>query len=216
MHVRGRLRAAQPPGLLLLGFGVAYGWRKVVRPLAQAGYVMRRPAGYGRTTGWDGNYDGDLNSFRILNLIRDVLGLLSALGYRSVAGVIGHDFGSPVAAWCSLVRPDVFRSVALMSAPFAGLRCRSRPATVRRRRLHGRSRRGAERRARSCRGHGSTTSDATPPARPTRTCAAARRVSMRSARVLSREERGLAKAAVSLAPGRPEAHEDAHLLHHGP
>ena len=26
----------------------------------------------------------------------------------------------PVAAWCALVRPDVFRSVALMSAPFAG------------------------------------------------------------------------------------------------
>jgi pimeloyl-ACP methyl ester carboxylesterase len=34
--------------------------------------------------------------------------------------VIGHDFGSPVAAWCALVRPDVFRSVALMSAPFPG------------------------------------------------------------------------------------------------
>ena len=26
----------------------------------------------------------------------------------------------PVAAWCALVRPDVFRSVALMSAPFEG------------------------------------------------------------------------------------------------
>jgi pimeloyl-ACP methyl ester carboxylesterase len=37
-----------------------------------------------------------------------------------VAAVIGHDFGSPVAAWCALVRPDVFRSVVLMSAPFAG------------------------------------------------------------------------------------------------
>ena len=34
--------------------------------------------------------------------------------------MVGHDFGSPVAAWCALVRPDVFRSVALMSAPFAG------------------------------------------------------------------------------------------------
>jgi pimeloyl-ACP methyl ester carboxylesterase len=34
--------------------------------------------------------------------------------------VVGHDFGSPVAAWCALLRPDVFRSVVLMSAPFAG------------------------------------------------------------------------------------------------
>ena len=34
--------------------------------------------------------------------------------------VVGHDFGSSVAAWCALIRPDVFRSVALMSAPFDG------------------------------------------------------------------------------------------------
>jgi pimeloyl-ACP methyl ester carboxylesterase len=33
---------------------------------------------------------------------------------------VGHDFGAPVAACCALARPDVFRSVALMSAPFAG------------------------------------------------------------------------------------------------
>ena len=113
----------RPCLLLLHGFPeLAISWRKVMLPLAAAGFHVVAPdqRGYGRTTGWDGNYDGDLGSFRILNLIRDVLGLLSALGYRSVAGVIGHDFGSPVAAWCSLVRPDVFRSVALMSAPFAG------------------------------------------------------------------------------------------------
>jgi pimeloyl-ACP methyl ester carboxylesterase len=91
-------------------------------PLSSAGYHVIAPdqRGYGRTTGWDGDYDGDVGSFRFLNLVRDVLGLVSALGYRSVAAVVGHDFGSPVAAWCSLIRPDVFRSVVLMSAPFAG------------------------------------------------------------------------------------------------
>jgi pimeloyl-ACP methyl ester carboxylesterase len=52
--------------------------------------------------------------------VKDVLGLVFALGYRSVHAVVGHDFGSPVAAYCALVRPDVFRSVVLMSAPFAG------------------------------------------------------------------------------------------------
>ena len=66
------------------------------------------------------DYDGDLGSFRLLNLVRDALGLVSAFGYASVDAVVGHDFGSSVAAWCALVRPDVFRSVALMSAPFAG------------------------------------------------------------------------------------------------
>jgi pimeloyl-ACP methyl ester carboxylesterase len=52
--------------------------------------------------------------------VRDALGLVSAFGYSSVDAVIGHDFGSSVAAWCALIRPDVFRSVVMMSAPFAG------------------------------------------------------------------------------------------------
>src|SRR4030081_1199349 len=109
--------------LLLHGFPeLAYSWRKVMPALAAAGYHVIAPdqRGYGRTTGWDGNYDGDLNSFRLLNLVRDALGLVSALGYRFVDAVVGHDFGSSVAAWCALVRPDVFRSVVVMSAPFAG------------------------------------------------------------------------------------------------
>lgn len=113
----------RPCVLLLHGFPeLAYSWRKVMLPLAQAGFYVVAPdqRGYGRTTGWDGRYDGDLASFRYVNLVRDAVGLVSALGYRSVTTVVGHDFGSPVAAWCSLIRPDVFRSVVLMSAPFAG------------------------------------------------------------------------------------------------
>ncbi len=113
----------RPFVLLLHGFPeLAYSWRKVMPPLASAGYHVIAPdqRGYGRTTGWDGNYDGDLSSFSTLNMVRDALGLVSALGYGSLAAVVGHDAGSPVAAWCSLIRPDVFRSVAMMSAPFAG------------------------------------------------------------------------------------------------
>ena len=114
---------ARPVLLLLHGFPeLAYSWRKVMLPLAQAGFHVIAPdqRGYGRTTGWDGAYDGDVASFRLSNLATDALGLLAALGLRSVAAVIGHDFGSPVAACCALVRPDVFHAVALMSAPFAG------------------------------------------------------------------------------------------------
>jgi len=113
----------RPCVLLLHGFPeLAYSWRKVMLPLAEAGFHVVAPdqRGYGRTTGWDVDYDGELGSFRFLNLVRDAMGLVSALGYRSVAAVIGHDFGSPVAAYCSLIRPDVFRAVALMSAPFGG------------------------------------------------------------------------------------------------
>ncbi len=113
----------RPCVLLLHGFPeLAYSWRKVMRPLAEAGYHVVAPdqRGYGRTTGWNGAYDGDLAPFGPLNLVRDALGLLAALGHASVAAVVGHDFGSPVAACCALARPDVFRAVALMSAPFTG------------------------------------------------------------------------------------------------
>ena len=105
----------RPCILLLHGFPeLAYSWRKVMLPLAAAGYHAVAPdqRGYGRTAGWDAAYDGDLDSFRLPNLVRDALGLVSALGYRSVAAVVGHDFGSPVAAYCAVIRPDVFQSVA--------------------------------------------------------------------------------------------------------
>jgi pimeloyl-ACP methyl ester carboxylesterase len=125
MHVleAGYETRGRPCVLLLHGFPeLSFSWRKVMPALADAGYHVIAPdqRGYGRTTGWDASYDGDLNSFRLLNLVRDALGLVSAFGYPSIDAVVGHDFGSSVAAWCALVRPDVFRSVALMSAPFAG------------------------------------------------------------------------------------------------
>jgi pimeloyl-ACP methyl ester carboxylesterase len=125
MHLleAGHETPGRPCVLLLHGFPeLAYSWRKVMPALAAEGFHVIAPdqRGYGRTTGWDGDYDGDVASFRMLNLVHDALGLVFALGYRSVAAVIGHDFGSPVAAWCALVRPDVFRAVVLMSAPFAG------------------------------------------------------------------------------------------------
>lgn len=113
----------RPCVLLLHGFPeLAYSWRKVMLPLAEAGYRVVAPdqRGYGRTTGWQQGYDAALDEFRLLNLVDDAVGLLTVLGHDSVAAVVGHDFGSPVAAWCALTRPDVFRSVALMSAPFAG------------------------------------------------------------------------------------------------
>src|SRR6202165_4344445 len=125
MHVleAGFEGEGRPCVLLLHGVPeLAYSWRKVMVPLAAAGVHVVAPdqRGYGRTTGWDADYDGELAPFRLLNLVRDALGLVAALGCRAVAAVVGHDFGAPVAAWCALVRPDVFRSVALMSAPFTG------------------------------------------------------------------------------------------------
>jgi pimeloyl-ACP methyl ester carboxylesterase len=123
MHVLEAGDESRPCLLLLHGFPeLAYSWRKVMLPLAAAGFHVVAPdqRGYGRTTGWEAGYDADLMPFRMLNVVKDALSLVFALGHRSVAAVIGHDFGSPVAAFCALARPDVFRSVVLMSAPFAG------------------------------------------------------------------------------------------------
>jgi pimeloyl-ACP methyl ester carboxylesterase len=125
MHVleAGFAERHRPCVLLLHGFPeLAYSWRKLMLPLAAAGYRVIAPdqRGYGRTSGGDSRYDGDLALSRMTNLVRDTTALVSALGFRSVAAVVGRDFGSPVAAWCALLRPDVFRSVILMSAPFAG------------------------------------------------------------------------------------------------
>jgi pimeloyl-ACP methyl ester carboxylesterase len=125
LHVleAGLARPRRPCLLLLHGFPeLAFSWRRIMPPLAEAGFYVVAPdqRGYGRTTGWAADYDGDPGPFRILNAVRDALGLVSALGCREVAAVVGHDFGASVAAWCALARPDVFRSLALMSAPFAG------------------------------------------------------------------------------------------------
>ncbi|WP_218064107.1 alpha/beta fold hydrolase [Nguyenibacter vanlangensis] len=115
--------SGRPLALLLHGFpDLAYGWRHLIPILADAGYHVVAPdqRGFGRTTGWVNGYDAPLGPFSLLNMTRDALGLVSALGFRRTAMLVGHDFGSPVAAYCALARPDVFPSVVLMSAPFPG------------------------------------------------------------------------------------------------
>ncbi len=114
---------SRPAVLLLHGFPeLAYSWRKVMPSLAAAGYHVIAPdqRGYGRTVGWDDSYDADQDAFRILNMTRDAIGLVYALGHRSVAMVVGHDAGAPVASWSALIRPDIFRSITIMSSPFEG------------------------------------------------------------------------------------------------
>jgi pimeloyl-ACP methyl ester carboxylesterase len=113
----------RPLVLLLHGFPeLAYSWRKVMPSLAAEGYHVIAPdqRGYGRTLGWDDSYDADGDPFRILNMTRDAIALVYALGYRTVAMVVGHDAGAPIACWSALIRPDIFHSVTIMSSPFEG------------------------------------------------------------------------------------------------
>ncbi|KAG5654416.1 hypothetical protein H0H81_002605 [Sphagnurus paluster] len=121
-----------PPPLLILLHGfpeLAYSWRKIMIPLSNAGYYVVAPdqRGYGRTkrrgvqhTHDHYAFEDDLAPFRMLNLVTDVVALVYTLGYTSVAAVVGHDFGSRVAGHCALIRPDVFKAVVMMSAPYTG------------------------------------------------------------------------------------------------
>ncbi len=126
MHVleAGFETNGRPCVLLLHGFPeLAFSWRKVMPALAAAGYHVIAPdqRGYGRTTGWDADYDGDLALVPAAPIwCATRSGWCRRSAIARVDAVIGHDFGSSVAAWCALIRPDVFRSVVMMSAPFGG------------------------------------------------------------------------------------------------
>src|SRR6516164_3207148 len=72
----------RPCVLLLHGYPeLAYGWRKVMLPLAAAGFHVLAPdmRGYGRTTGWDDSYDGDVFLFRHHREISGLLALEDAV-----------------------------------------------------------------------------------------------------------------------------------------
>ena len=102
MHVleAGFETAGRPVVVLLHGFPeLAFSWRKVMPALAAAGYHVLAPdqRGYGRTSGSDVSFDDDLAPFRLLNLVRDIVGLVRAFGLQSVDAVVGHDFGASVA-----------------------------------------------------------------------------------------------------------------------
>lgn len=113
---------AAPCVLLLHGFPeIAYSWRKILPRLAEAGYLAVAPdlRGYGRTATRRTAFDEDLTPYSMMSRLLDVLSLMSALGRQQIA-LVGHDYGSWVAGFCALARPDVFTSLTLMSAPFTG------------------------------------------------------------------------------------------------
>lgn len=124
MHIlESGFEGARPCVILLHGFPeLAYTWRNQLPALAQAGFHVIAPdlRGYGRSVTAPVKFDDDLLPYSLLNRVTDVLGLARALGITKVACVVGHDWGGPTAAWCALIRPDIFQSVVLMSTPFDG------------------------------------------------------------------------------------------------
>jgi pimeloyl-ACP methyl ester carboxylesterase len=113
----------RPLVLLLHGFpNLAYSWRKVLPALAAAGFYAVAPdcRGFGRTAGWDDSWDADPYPFLAVNMVRDQIALVSALGYRKTAMMVGHDQGSLLAGLGALIRPDVFPLLSLIGGGFGG------------------------------------------------------------------------------------------------
>ncbi|MFI9839540.1 alpha/beta fold hydrolase [Nonomuraea sp. NPDC051941] len=116
----GRIHVAEqgsgPLVLLVHGFPESwYSWRRQLPALAQAGYraVALDVRGYGRSSK-PATEDG----YRMLALVEDNIALVHALGEES-AVIIGHDWGSNIAATSALLHPEVFRAVGLLSVPYA-------------------------------------------------------------------------------------------------
>lgn len=100
-----------------------YAWRHQIPALASAGFRVVAPdlRGYGDT-----EKPLEVEAYDILTLTADLVGLVNALGEEH-AILVGHDWGSMLAATASLLRPDMFRALALLSVPYMPRR-RIRPA----------------------------------------------------------------------------------------
>src|SRR2546425_11354326 len=91
-----------------------YSWRHQLAALAEAGFHAVAPdmRGFGQT-----DAPAEIESYTLLHLVGDMVGLLDALGAPS-AVIVGHDWGGPVAWHAALLRPDRFRAVVGLSVPF--------------------------------------------------------------------------------------------------
>jgi pimeloyl-ACP methyl ester carboxylesterase len=91
-----------------------YSWRHQIPALADAGFRVVAPdqRGYGQT-----DAPQPIESYNILNLVGDIVGLVNSLGVDS-AVIVGHDWGGPVAWNSALLRPDIFHAIALLSVPY--------------------------------------------------------------------------------------------------
>ncbi|MFF0107272.1 alpha/beta fold hydrolase [Streptomyces hirsutus] len=105
-----------PLVLLVHGFPEFwYSWRHQLPALAAAGYraVAVDVRGYGRSS-----RPTATDAYRMTELVADNVAVVHALGERS-AVIVGHDWGSTIAAHCALLRPDVFRAVGMLGVPYA-------------------------------------------------------------------------------------------------
>ncbi|MFE7775789.1 alpha/beta fold hydrolase [Streptomyces sp. NPDC057445] len=105
-----------PMVLMVHGFPESwYSWRHQLPVIAEAGChaVAIDVRGYGRSS-----KPAEVDAYRMLAHVADNVAVVKALGAET-AVIVGHDWGSPIAANSALLRPDVFTAVGLLSVPYA-------------------------------------------------------------------------------------------------
>lgn len=102
-----------------------YAWRHQISAIAQAGFHVIAPdlRGYGQT-----DQPESVEAYNILQLTSDIVGLVHALDHEQ-AIIVGHDQGAPLAWHCALLRPDLFKVIALLSVPYRARTWDSQPPT---------------------------------------------------------------------------------------
>jgi len=103
-----------PVVLMVHGFPeVSYSWRHQLPALAAAGYraVAIDVRGYGRS-----GKPQAIEDYRLLRQVADNVAVAGHLG-AAKAVIVGHDWGAPISWTSSLLRPDLFDAVALLSVP---------------------------------------------------------------------------------------------------
>jgi pimeloyl-ACP methyl ester carboxylesterase len=104
-----------PLVIMLHGFPESwYSWRHQLPALAAAGFRAVAPdlRGYGQT-----DQPSALDAYDIFQLAGDIVGLINVLG-GAPAVIVGHDWGSWITSQTAVLRPDLFRAVALLSVPY--------------------------------------------------------------------------------------------------
>ncbi|MFE6225979.1 alpha/beta hydrolase [Streptomyces sp. NPDC057854] len=115
-HLHLAERGTGPMVLLVHGFPeLWYSWRRQLPALAAAGHraVAIDVRGYSRSSA-----PAATEAYRMLDLVEDNVAVVRALG-EETAVVVGHDWGSDIAAASALLHPEVFRAVGLLSVPYA-------------------------------------------------------------------------------------------------
>lgn len=108
-------RGVGPLVVLCHGFPESwYSWRHQLRALGDGGFHAVAPdmRGYGQT-----DRPQEVEAYDIFQLTGDLVGLVNAVG-GAPAVIVGHDWGAWITQAAALLRPDLFRAVALLSVPF--------------------------------------------------------------------------------------------------